>query len=483
MNTNSPCALCLGDRSFAGVYLNMEQNTIPSDAFFESLRRKEYARLDETKSIYLDYTGGNLFPLSLLEDHYHSLKSKVMGNPHSTNPSSRLSTRLVASARQKVLDYFNADDYYCIFTANASEALHIVGENYAFDHESIFLLTSDNHNSVNGIREYCHHKGGRHEYFSVNYEDLCINETALKARVENYDGHKRKLFAYPAQSNVSGVRHSLDLIPWMKEKGWDVLLDAAAFVPTSRLDLKKYHPDFVCLSFYKMFGYPTGIGCLLVRKDSFYLLHKQWFAGGTVTLVSVNYDSYYLAPDHERFENGTINYLGIPAIGKGLNFMESLGIERIHQRIEELTRYLIQRLETLKHGDGRPLIRIFGPADIKDRGGNIVLNFFDTEGKPWPFEIIEESANARNISVRTGCFCNPGIDEINNCLTSDSLAPYFASRDQGNFQDMVHFLGTMRGSIRLSVGIPTVKSDIDAFVDFAATYLNVNLVAGKKAVG
>lgn len=446
---------------------------LPSDEFFENLRRKEYARLDETRSIYLDYTGGNLFPLSLLEDHYQTLKTKVMGNPHSTNPSSLLSTQMVASARQKVLEYFNAEDYYCIFTTNASEALHIVGENYDFDPESFFLLTSDNHNSVNGIREYCHHKGGRHEYFSVNYEDLCINETALKNRVEQYQGFKRKLFAYPAQSNVSGVRHSLELIPWMKDKGWDVLLDAAAYVPTSRLDLKLYQPDFVCLSFYKIFGYPTGIGCLLVKKDSFHKLHKQWFAGGTVTLVSVNYDRYYLAPDHERFENGTINYLGIPALEKGLNFIENIGIDRIHQRIEDLTGYLIRRLGELKHDNGRPLLRIFGPEDIKDRGGNIVLNFFDPEGKPWPFELIEKEANARNISVRTGCFCNPGIDEINHCLTSDALAPYFSSRDQGNYQDMVQFLGTMRGSVRLSVGIPTVRKDIDGFVEFAKQYLGL----------
>ena len=45
-----------------------------------------------------------------------------------------------------------------------------------------------------------------------------------------------------------------------------MLLDAAAFVPTNRLDLGRWHPDFVALSFYKMFGYPTGVGCLLARK-------------------------------------------------------------------------------------------------------------------------------------------------------------------------------------------------------------------------
>ena len=50
------------------------------------------------------------------------------------------------------------------------------------------------------------------------------------------------------------------------EYGWDVLVDAAAFAPTSRLDLSVHTPDYIVLSFYKMFGYPTGIGCLVVHR-------------------------------------------------------------------------------------------------------------------------------------------------------------------------------------------------------------------------
>lgn len=51
-------------------------------------------------------------------------------------------------------------------------------------------------------------------------------------------------------------------------QGWDVLLDAAAYVPTSTLNLSSVQPDFVACSFYKMFGYPTGVGCLLVRNTA-----------------------------------------------------------------------------------------------------------------------------------------------------------------------------------------------------------------------
>lgn len=65
-----------------------------------------------------------------------------------------------------------------------------------------------------------------------------------------------------------------------------VLLDAAAFVPTNRLDLSFYHPDFVSLSFYKMFGFPTGLGALLLRNEHIAVLNKFYWGGGTVSIAS-----------------------------------------------------------------------------------------------------------------------------------------------------------------------------------------------------
>ncbi|MDP4826207.1 MAG: aminotransferase class V-fold PLP-dependent enzyme [Flavobacteriales bacterium] len=457
-----------------GLLLKLRKSSeaLFEDDFFENLRKREFSRLEKEKHVYLDYTGGNLYPESLVRRHFDYLKSNVFGNPHSMNPTSRLSTKYVESARKAVSKFFNANDYVVIFTANASGALHIVGENYPFEDDGFLMLSSDNHNSVNGIREYCKNKGGRFVYSPLNYEDLSLNEQFLDEALLKESGATNKLFAYPAQSNVSGVRHPLAYIEKFQKAGWDVLLDAAAYVPTSRLDLSVYKPDFVSVSFYKIFGFPTGIGCLLVRKDKFSKLHKRWFAGGTVSLVSVNVDNHYLANNHERFENGTVNYLEIPAIERGLDFMEGIGMGRLNERVAALTAYLIHSLSTLKHRNGNELVRIFGPTNRKDRGGNIILNFYNQTGAAHPFEEIEAMASSRMISLRGGCFCNPGIDEVNNCVSTDELARYYTSRDKGDYYDMIAFLGKMRGAIRLSVGMATTKADIDAFVKFASTLLD-----------
>lgn len=82
---------------------------------------------------------------------------------------------------------------------------------------------------------------------------------------------------------LSGFKYPLDLnLP----SNWYILLDAASLVANSHLDLTKVRPNFVAISFYKIFGYPSGLGALLIRKDSASLLNdKKYFGGGTVEIA------------------------------------------------------------------------------------------------------------------------------------------------------------------------------------------------------
>ena len=456
--------------------------SLPTDDFFNKLRNKEYAKLDSLGQTYLDFTGGNLHPKSLLKDHFNLLQNSIMGNPHSTNPSSQMSTKLVEEARQKILDFFNAEDYYCIFTSNASGALKIVGECYPFEDNGHYLMTSDNHNSVNGIREYCKSKGADYTYSPIRQEDLRIDDEHLMENLNSFQDKTNKLFAYPAQSNVSGVKHDWKWVKTAKDKGWDVLLDAAAFVPTCKLDLKEVKPDFVTVSFYKIFGFPTGIGCLLVKKSSFGKLKKHWFAGGTVDYVSVKESNHLLIHNHERFENGTLNYLDIPAVTLGLKFIESIGIENIRTRVMQITGLFIDEMSKLKHENGTPIVRMFGPLNTENRGGTVILNFQDKDGKKFPFDWIENQANKKLISIRSGCFCNPGIDETNNCISNEEMTQYYTSRKEKEFDSSTGFLkymseqiGRMRGATRVSFGIATTTKDIETFINFVSELKNKSI--------
>jgi selenocysteine lyase/cysteine desulfurase len=286
---------------------------------------------------------------------------------------------------------------------------------------------------------------------------------------ERYTGFKNKLFAYPAQSNVTGVKHDLKWVARAKAAGWDVLLDAAAFVPTSQLNLSEVQPDFVSCSFYKIFGYPTGLGCLFIHKNAFGKLRKPWFAGGTVTFASVNGQHHFLHDNYERYEDGTVNYLDIPAIKIGLDFIRSIGMERINRRIRALVDTLVSELQKIKHHDGSPVVRIFGSLDMEKHGGSLVMTFFDAQGNKYAYEDIEQLTNAQGISIRSGCFCNPGVDEINSCITNDEFGNYFTSHRADDYDRMLRQLKRMRGGTRVSVGIATTSEDLQRFLDFVTS--------------
>jgi molybdenum cofactor sulfurtransferase len=444
----------------------------------DELRATEYSRLDRQRHVYLDYTGGTLYAASQLARHQALLADHIYGNPHSHSPASLAMTERVESARSSVLRYFNAspDEYFVIFTQNASGALKHVGECYPFGPGSRYLLTYDNHNSVNGIREFARARGAAVTYAPVAAADLRIERGPLSAELARPSAEGHNLFAFPAQSNFSGVQHPLELIEEAQAAGWDVLLDAAAFVPTNRLDLGRWKPDLACISFYKLFGYPTGVGCLLMRKPMFGKLRRPWFAGGTVQIASVQGDGHFLANDSAAFEDGTVDYLSLPAVEFGLQHIESIGIDLIHERVMCLTGWLLEEMARLRHANGHPLVEIHGPANSEHRGGTIAFNFVDPEGRSYDIRRVEELAAAASISLRTGCFCNPGAGEVAFRLRPEELAGFFHSGKGLGFHELRDRIRDRFdkeiGSARISVGLVSNFADAMAFLAFARTFLD-----------
>jgi molybdenum cofactor sulfurtransferase len=443
----------------------------------DALRAAEFSRLDRLGQVYVDYTGSGLYAESQVRRHADLLVNGVFGNPHSVNPASSASTEAVERCREHVLRYFSADpsEYGVAFTANASQALKLVGEAYPFDGRTRFLLTFDNHNSVNGIREFARGRQGSTTYIPVFPPDLRVSDAALDAALEAMPGGARRgLFAYPAQSNFSGVRHPLAWIDRARDAGCDVLLDAAAFAPTNRLDLSRCKPDFVTLSFYKMFGYPTGVGALIARHDALDRLRRPWFAGGTIDVVSVQADQYRRAAGCAAFEDGTPDFLGLPAVEFGLELMEAAGIDAIHERVRALTAWLLRELQTLSHANGRPLIRIYGPASADGRGGTIAFNVAASDGSLIDHDVVDRRAGADRISLRTGCFCNPGAGELAFGLTRDEVttclngAPGRMTHDE--FARCIDPKAS--GAVRVSFGLASNFHDAWRLVTFLRTFLD-----------
>lgn len=439
---------------------------------FAELRSRDFGRLDRGGHVYLDYTGAGLYAESQVRAHAEYLCGSVLGNPHSRNPTSLAATEAVEEARAKVLRFFNADPelYEVIFTLNASGALKLIAEAYPWEPGGRFLLTADNHNSVNGMREYAIAHGADVQYVPLGCE-LRVDD--VEAHLAGAERGKHHLFAFPAQSNFSGVKHPLDWVETARAHGYHVLLDAAAFVPTNPLDLGEHGPDFVTLSFYKMFGFPTGVGALLARRNVLGELHRPWFSGGTVRFVSAQNSVHLSHVTGRAFEDGTLNYLGISAVAAGLDFLGEIGVGRINQHVMRLTERLLAGLASLRHSGGAPMVRVYGPESSVMRGGSVAFNLVDPAGETVDFRVVEQRTNEAGVSIRTGFFCNPGAAEFAfeyqdaeafRCI--QTLTPETFTLQQ--FSDCMNDYAV--GAIRASVGIASNDADLDRLLEVLATF-------------
>ena len=403
-----------------------------STVALDRLRATEYPYLDAGGHVYLDYAGAGLPAQAQLSAHIgEEARGRCFGSRHSESSASAASSDLLERARLAVLADFNAppEEYVAIFTPNATAACRLVGELYPFGPRSRLVLTHDNQNSVHGIREFARSRGAPMGYVPFSSPELRVDDNAIRYALERpapgrlgaawrvarsgvapgagrgrrarrqqaraWEGvrggggpevaasrpasaHNRGLFAYPAQSHFSGVQHPLRWIEMAHERGFDVLVDAAAYVLSNRLDLSVVKPDS-CPSVAKGLRLtPTGVGLLdcgakELRTPAASIVRRGLALPGQgcrTTGICWGAGS----------EDGRIGFLQIPDLEFGLPFVADIGIGQIRQRVMCLTGWLIDRLVALRHSNGQPMARIYGPAIPQGRGGTVAFNLLDPSG-------------------------------------------------------------------------------------------------------
>lgn len=241
----------------------------------------------------MDHAGASQYSERQLGAVLDNLSSNIYSNPH----TSKTTEDIVDQVRYQVLNFLNtnADEYSVIFTSGATDALKLVGESFCFGDGGAFVYLRDNHTSVLGMREIVQAKRiiclERSEFLNREFSKLQLSSAM------------NSLFVFPAQCNFSGFKYPLELIDEINDdSGRLICLDAASFVSTSPLDLQIHHPDFVCISFYKIFGFPTGLGALLVRRRAEKFLKKKYYGGGTVKISLSDISMWHQKRDslHER---------------------------------------------------------------------------------------------------------------------------------------------------------------------------------------
>jgi molybdenum cofactor sulfurtransferase len=265
------------------------------------------------------------------------------------------------------------------------------------------------------------------------------------------------------------------------------MLDLAKAASTDPIDLKALDPDFACISFYKLFGEPTGLGALFVKRSVTNVLMGQteshgldrYFGGGSVDAVlpGINFAVGRSGPTPlSSLTNGTVHFRGIASLLHGFDELDRVGgMEQIRIHTSSLAWELTRRLKAMRHGNSRPAMVVYGAwanAAVTQMewaslpGPTIAFNVLRDDGHFVGYNEVSKLAALNQIQLRTGCFCNPGAcqealqlsDEQvrNNYLTSNHVC--------GDHIDIINDKPT--GAIRASFGKDSIWEDLDSLVTF-----------------
>jgi len=432
--------------------------------------------------LYFDNASSILYSKELLGDLIKDTNS--YSNPHSLSKSSKLTTSKMNNVRSKILKYVNADEdkYTCIFTGGTTDSLKKIGEYFTWNNNTNYIYTIDNHTSVVGIREYALNKGSNVTIIDFNNDNEInkINELSILFRPEckNNLGDKINLFAMPAESNFSGKIYSRDYFNLIKKKYGNTifLYDTAKYISSHNLDLSDNLIDFCVISFYKIFGYPTGLGALIVKKDSIKYLNKSYFGGGTVSTSSSEYD-YVIANDvfYEWMEDGSPNYLSI------ISLENRLQIKVNSEYISKLTYYFYENIKDYTYSNGQKVFKIYEcklnytfKEFCKNHGSIITFNLLKENGEYIGYKEFEEICVLNNISIRTGCLCNIGAcHKYLNISFNEMKQNFMDGHTCSNNKDIIN--GNPTGAIRVSFGLINTIDEINIFLKFInENFLSIN---------
>jgi molybdenum cofactor sulfurtransferase len=261
--------------------------------------------------LYLDHAGATLPDPLQISEYSQYLSSALLGNPHSRGYLSENLNNMIDMSRKLVLDHFGADpnEYSVIFTSGATAGIKLVGESFPWSSTSLFAYPYNSHTSILGLREYA---PSAYCIPSENLRNLYASSAAVTG-TSSKEGINYSLLAIPGECNFSGTKYPSPLISKLLDtlseslleslkpslikssvspssasaspqpispSKWLWLLDASKLAATSSINLTEnyssdHRPDFICCSFYKIFGFPTGIGALLVKKSTAPLLRKR----------------------------------------------------------------------------------------------------------------------------------------------------------------------------------------------------------------
>lgn len=381
--------------------------------------------------VYLDNGATSQKPkvvLDVLDEYYEMYNANVHRGIHTL---SQEATDLMEESRRKIQKFIHAKyDHEIIFTRGTTEGINLVSNslrNVLTADDEIIITEIEHHSNIVPWQLLCQRTGAKLKYIPLTAEGILDID-----KLDDLLTDKTKLVCVNQVSNALGVVNPIEtIIEKAHAKGAWVLIDAAQSAPHKVIDVQTLDCDFLVFSGHKMYG-PTGIGILYGKEDILNELPPFHGGGEMIKDVTMEVSTYACLPF--KFEAGTPDIAGIIGLGAAVDFINSIGMQTIHDYEKELVDYTIQRLSEFDE------VVIY--AKDAEHSGAVSFNLkFDGVHSSDVGMILDK----KGIAVRTGHHCAQPI--------------------------MHHF--NIPGTVRASFAVYNTKEEIDIFIDGLKTAIRM----------
>lgn len=368
--------------------------------------------------VYLDSANTSLTPTPVIKkmnEYYEDYNANIH---RSVYPLSEKATTEYEAARDLVTSFINARSRQeVIFTRNATESINLVAQTWGRQHlkvgDSVVLSIMEHHSNIVSWQLLQKDLGFQIHYLTLTEEGR-LNEEAYERVLKN---NKVKLVSLIHQSNVLGTINDVQkLTKFAHEHGAKVLIDASQSVPHMPVDAQKINGDFLVFTGHKMLG-PTGIGVLIVRQEILEKMPPFLGGGDMIRSVTINGSQWNDLP--YKFEAGTPNIAGAIGLGAAITYLQSLGMETIHDDEQSLLKKALMALQEIEG------IKILGPKKTMDRGSAVS---FTLEGVH-PHDVAT-LLGERGICVRAGNHCAQPLHDYLGIPASIRISFYLYNTEE-----------------------------------------------------
>ena len=375
-------------------------------------------RVNGKRIVYLDNTATSQKPIQVInaiKEFYEKYNANVHRGMYRLSIKS---TELYENSRKKIVKFINArSSREIVFVRNTSEAINLIAYSWGLNSlkkDDVILVTEMEHHSnllpwqmLNKLR-------------NTELRYIKIDKKSMELDLSNLDKFNKsnvRLVSIAHVSNVLGTINPVrDICRWAHDLGAICHADMAQSAPHMPVNVRDLDVDFASFSGHKMLG-PTGIGVLYGKEEIFESM-PPFMRGGEM----ISHVTKYRAEWNElpwKFEAGTPNYVGAYAYGVAIDYLNNVGMNSIRKHEEKLSAYALDKLNSLND------IRVFGPLDIRKRGG-----VFSFVMKDMHAHDIATLLDKDNIYVRSGVHCAEPLAKVLHVPATARASVYLYNNEE-----------------------------------------------------